>query len=187
MKAYVKNHFSNGISSVTTSQYPLLPPQPEPTPISDAEKTETESASVTEKETVEAEPVTDVVDEQVGSGEVEPVPTPAAGGEADHPTEEVTEQGGVEQVDEELKELKVETEGDKPIEASEGPATKEPQASGDIIKEAESSTPQVTEETTDAVPEAVAPVAEPRKQERVENPTFTLETVGNKYNTGNFW
>jgi capping protein alpha len=168
---------------VTTSQHPLLPPQPEPTPVPESKETETESALVEEKE----EPVTDVVDEQVGSGEVEPVPTPAVGGEAEHPVEEVTEEGGVEQVDEELKELKVEGGGAVAAESTEAPVAEEAQASEVEPKGAEISTPQVTEETTEVEPETVAPAAESRKQERVENPTFTLETVGNKYNTGNFW
>jgi hypothetical protein len=134
--------------------------------------------------------VTDVVDEQVGSGEVEPVPTPATGGEAEHPAEEVTDKGGVEQVDEELKELKVEG-GEQAGEPTEAPVAEEAQGGevegSDIAKEAESGTPQVTEETTIVESEPAAPVAEPRKQESVENPTYTLETVGNKYNTGNFW
>jgi len=139
-----------------------------------------------EKAEDKEEPVTDVVDEQVGSGEVEPVPTPAVGGQAEHPAEEVTEEGGVEQVDEELKELKVEG-GEQAVGPAEVSATEESQASEVDAKEAESSTPQVTEETTKIESEPVAPAAEPRKQEKVENPTYTLETVGNKYNTGNFW
>ena len=139
-----------------------------------------------EKAEDKEEPVTDVVDEQVGSGEVEPVPTPAVGGQAEHPAEEVTEEGGVEQVDEELKELKVEG-GEQSVGPAEVSATEESQASEVDAKEAESSTPQVTEETTKIESEPVAPAAEPRKQEKVENPTYTLETVGNKYNTGNFW
>jgi len=143
---------------------------------------------VEEKAEDKEEPVTDVVDEQVGSGEVEPVPTPAVGGEAEHPAEEVTEEGGVEQVDEELKELKVEG-GEQAVGPAEVSATEEAQGGEVEAKEAESSTPQpqVTEETTEVEPEPVAPTVEPRKQERVENPTYTLETVGNKYNTGNFW
>ena len=153
----------------------------------EAKETETESAPVEEKVEDKEEPVTDVVDEQVGSGEVEPVPTPAAGGEAEHPAEEVTEEGGVEQVDEELKELKVEGGEAATAESTEAPVAEEAQASEVDAKEAESSTPQVTEETTNVEPETVVPAPEARKQERVENPTFTLETVGNKYNTGNFW
>jgi hypothetical protein len=46
--------------------------------------------------------------------------------------------------------------------------------------------PPVEAEAEDAETPAAAAV-EPRKQERVENPTYTLETVGNKYNTNNFW
>jgi hypothetical protein len=132
--------------------------------------------------------VTDIVDEQVGSGEVEPAPTPAAGGETDHPAEEVTEEGGLEQVDEDLKELKVEDEAEKVTQTAV-----EAVEAGQEATEAQSATPQVTEEETkiDTAPvdqtPAAAPAPEARKQERVENPTFTLETVGNKYNTGNFW
>jgi capping protein alpha len=153
--------------------------------VAESKETESESAPVEEKTEDREEPVTDVIDEQVGSGEVEPVPTPAVGGEVEHPAEEVTEEGGVEQVDEELKELKVQSGEAKAAESTEAPAAGEAQASE--VDKAESSTPQVTEETTEVEPEPVAPVAEPRKQERIENPTFTLETVGNKYNTGNFW
>ena len=35
--------------------------------------------------------------------------------------------------------------------------------------------------------QAVAAPPEPRKQERVENPTYTLEVVGTRYNLSNFW
>jgi capping protein alpha len=155
--------------------------------VAETTETETESAPVEEKAEDKEKPITDIVDEQVGSGEVEPVPTPAVGGEAEHPAEEVTEEGGVEQVDEELKELKVEGGEAVAAESTEGPTAEEAQASEVEPKEAEISTPQVTEETTNVEPETVAPAAEARKQEKVDNPTYTLETVGNKYNTGNFW
>jgi hypothetical protein len=140
--------------------------------------------------------VHDVVDEQIGGGEVEPTPTPAPGGDVPEKQEEVTEAGGIEQVDQDLEELKVEedkTEGAESTDMENGSAhltvSQEPTTS---------STPQVTEEETkvDAVtvaePEqekevAVSQAIEPRKQERVENPTYTLETVGNKYKTSNFW
>jgi capping protein alpha len=155
--------------------------------VAETTETETESAPVEEKAEDKEKPITDIVDEQVGSGEVEPVPTPAVGGEAEHPAEEVTEEGGVEQVDEELKELKVEGGEAVTAESTEVPAVEEAQGGEVETKEAEGSTPQVTKETTNVEPETVAPAAEARKQEKVDNPTYTLETVGNKYNTGNFW
>lgn len=155
------------------------------------EPPKTESTPEEKKEDTE-EPISDVVEEQVGSGEVEPVPTPAPGIEAEQPAEEVTEEGGIEKVDEDLQELKVEGQPeDKSIESTEAPPAEETQASevetDGAPKEVSSSTPQVTEETNKAESEPAPPAAEPRKQERVENPTFALETVGNKYNTGNFW
>jgi len=164
---------------------------PETTATSTEPETEAQTEAPAEEKAEETdEPVTDVVDEQVGSGEVEPVPTPAAGGEADHPAaEEVTETGGIEQVDEGLEELKVE-------EAEGTPAPETSAATPEIGREVEASqsaTPQVTEEETKIETEAVdqtpaaAAAPEAKKQEKVENPTFTLETVGNKYNTGNFW
>jgi capping protein alpha len=133
--------------------------------------------------------VTDIVDEQVGSGEVEPAPTPAAGGEAEHPAEEVTEKGGIEQVDQGLEELQLEDEAEK----TESEPAAETAEAGQAATESQSATPQVTEEETkidsEAMEQTPAAAASPeaRKQERVENPRFTLETVGNKYNTGNFW
>jgi hypothetical protein len=128
--------------------------------------------------------VTDIVEEQVGSGEIEPVPTPAAGGEAQHPAEEVTEEGGIEQVDQGLEELKMEDEAVK-VPPRDGETVE----AGQEATESQSATPQVTEEeiTIDSGPVDQTPAPEARKQEKVENPTFTLETVGNKYNTGNFW
>jgi hypothetical protein len=151
-----------------------------------------ETTTAEDKKEDTEEPISDVVEEQVGSGEVEPVPTPAVGGEVEHPAEEVTEEGGIEKVDEDLQELKVEGQPEeKSIESTEAPTAEETQAAeaetDDAPKEVSSSTPQVTEETTKSESEPAPLIAEPRKQERAENPTFTLETVGNKYNTGNFW
>jgi hypothetical protein len=199
LKAYVKNHFSTGIASVTTSQYPLLPPQPEPTSAevpetntSEAEDIETEKAATPRAE--KEEPVTDVVEEQVGGGEIEPVPTPAAGGEAEHVDAEVTDKRGIEQVDEELEELKVEDkvagETGETAESSTADAPAAETGTDDEVKQAGSNTPQVTEEETKVEAgtesQSVAAVEE-RKQETVENPTFTLEVVGNKYKTNSFW
>ena len=168
---------------------------PETTATSTDPEPETKTEGPVEEKAQEAtEPVTDVVDEQVGSGEVEPVPTPAAGGEADHPAaEEVTEAGGIEQVDEGLEELKVEDEAEKPVPEKSAGTPEDGQEAGQEAKDSQSATPQVTEEETKIETEAVdqtpaaAAAPEAKKQEKVESPTFTLETVGNKYNTGNFW
>lgn len=131
------------------------------------------------------EPVTDVVPEQVASKEGEPAPTPAVG---EAKKEEVTEEGGLKQVDEDLEELKVEDKEEEPQEEAGQAETK---------AESQPHTPQVTEEET-AVPDApeaeattsaapAPPSLEPRKQEKLDNPTYTLEITGTKYNPSNFW
>lgn len=201
LKAYCKNHFSTGVSSVSCSQYPLLPPQPEADVPTAAPA---ESDAVAKSETAEAaidkpdELVTDVVPEQVGSGEKEPAPTPAVG---DAPKEEVAEEGGLDQLDEDLKEVKVEDgEAVPEAESTAGPddAVTADEPVNTEAKEGEN-TPQVTEEETKvpveaektaaspAAPPAPAAVPEPKKQERVENPVYTLEIAGTKYNPSNFW
>lgn len=193
LKAYTKNHFASGVASVNCSQYPLNPPEPEPVaPVPTTEGTEvnTTQPEIPAGNTEVKEPVTDVVPEQLGSGEEEPAPTPAVG---DAKKEEVTEEGGLEQVDEDLEELKV----DEKDEVTDQKGNEEPTAeSSETVQEGNSHTPQVTEETPETtetkvedepVAEPSAPAVEPRKQERVENPTYTLEITGTKYNPSNFW
>lgn len=191
LKAYCKNHFSTGVSSVNCSQYPLLPPEPEqPSQITEDKPTETAEEVEVEKVEGSDEIVTDVVPEQVGSGEEEPAPTPALGEEK---KEEVTEEGGLEQVDEDLEELKVDDK--KEVDDSVEDVPNEETASSAAAGESASHTPQVTEEETqipaaegEAKDDVPPPAAqEPKKQERVDNPIFTLEIAGTKYNPTNFW
>jgi capping protein alpha len=130
--------------------------------------------------------VTDVVEEQVGGGEVEPLPTPATE-EVPEKQEEVVEPGGLEKVDSAVvlaREAEEKEEQAAAKETEEGGVEEEPRveevvtAGGEPTSTAESET-QVVSET--------APAKPPRKQERVENPVYTLEVVGNRYNISNFW
>jgi hypothetical protein len=160
--------------------------------------TEAADAPVAQSDETEVkEPVTDVVPEQIGSGEGEPAPTPAVG---EAKKEEVTEEGGLEKVDEDLEDLKVEEKNETSDREVAGEATSE---SAEVVGAGGDPTSQVSEETStpvpadekeeegsvaeSSVPVATAPAPEPRKQERVENPTYTLEITGTKYNPSNFW
>lgn len=105
-------------------------------------------------------------------GEVEPAPTPAIGMP---PKDEVQDTAGAEKLDEELEEVKEQ-------EQNEQTAADVPEAVIEV---------PVVEEDTIQVPvaapaETSAPV-EQKLQEKVDNPTYTLEVVGNRYNTSNFW
>lgn len=105
-------------------------------------------------------------------GEVEPAPTPATGVP---PEEEVKETAGAEKLDEELEEVKEheqteQTAADAPEAAVEVPVVEEDAIQVPVAEPAESSAP-----------------VEQKLQEKVDNPTYTLEVVGNRYNTSNFW
>ena len=128
--------------------------------------------------------------EQIGTGEQEPAPTPLVG---DAKPEEVTEEGGLEKVDEKVEEAKEEEasevaqDGEAEKSPADGEGTKEEVANAD--EPSSSDEPEVVETTnsgssTSTVPETAVP---PRKQERVDNPTYTLAIVGNRYNPSNFW
>ncbi|KAK4686398.1 hypothetical protein P7C73_g3722, partial [Tremellales sp. Uapishka_1] len=195
LSSYTKNHFSTGYSSVYCSQHPLLPPSP-PVP-----------AEEPVARAIPEEPVTDVVPELVGAGEAEPAPTPAVGGGAEEKTEEVVEEGGLEKVDDLVEEAKVEEEKVEAKEAEEGGVESGIEKDGEAVPETkvdeddtevdksekevggdEKPEPVAVPQVEEVVPEpAKEPEVEARKQERVENPIYTLELVGNRYNTSNFW
>jgi hypothetical protein len=202
LAAYTKNHFQSGSYAVSSSQYPLLPPAPPARALSTSADTETAATDENEETVADAsdpleqeaekpeEPiVTDVVSEQVGAGESEPAPTPAVG---DSPKEELDQPGGIEKADEEIAEVKQEEEGQaKQEEAGETAATGEGRGAATEPEPAAPSAakPQVEEvvpETEDEVTQQPA-AEDQREQKRVENPVYTLEVVGNRYNPSNFW
>lgn len=207
LQAYTKNHFPNGTSSVSCSQYPLLPPEP-PVGVSISEPAEAHALEATETETKAADIVTDVVEEQVGEGHAEPAPTPAVGAEAAK-HEEVDEPGGLEKVDEEIREAnEAESAAGAAAGKSEEPAAETTEGGKEGAKghedvamseaKSEVEAPNVEESTeeneppialpsTEAPTTEAVPVKEVRKQERIENPVYTLQIVGNKYNLNNFW
>jgi capping protein alpha len=195
--SYTKNHYSTGFASVACSQRPLLPPapaepEPEPTPETEtvpvqvaepeAESEPTENTPpVPESTDTLAEPITDIVQEQVGAGDAEPVPTPAVG-DVEQKTEEVVEPGGLEKVDELMEEAKEseevkETQEKAAAETSDGA----PQLDEPMVEESK------TEEEPQIDLHTATPAPVERKQERIDNPIYTLETVGNRFNPNNFW
>lgn len=224
LKAYAANHYPGGHVSVVTDQFALLPPEePEPEPVAEAAAvaepertalvTETEALAVNTEEGGAVDelpsPVTDVVDEQVGSGLQEHTSTPVVAGipqqmAGDH---EVDEPGGLAELDREVeaekeKEDAEEAEEAKEEAAGEGAADPTEEAVGETAaeqtpKEAEVEAAPVAaaDETAEvAVVEETAPVVAalaepkaPRVQPRIENPKYTLEIVGNRYNPNNFW
>ena len=134
------------------------------------------------------DPVTDVVPEQMAAGDAEPVSTPAVG---DLPAkkEEVDQPGGLVKVDELIGEAKKEEEGAQSVTED----TKDESASGETAT-AVMEEPRVEESKPEEEPMIMPrtetsgqPIMEERKQERVENPLYNLEVVGNRYNPSNFW
>lgn len=135
--------------------------------------------------------------EQIGSGKGEPAPTPAIG-EVDTKTEEVDVPGGLDKVDEELKEASLDDDAgeskssagmNQPIVTEEGPKedAASPATGGDDDMAAEAAGeagPLAGAAGAVKMDEDAAPV---RAEERIENPTYTLEIVGNRYNPNNFW
>ncbi|WVR05397.1 hypothetical protein IAU60_002411 [Kwoniella sp. DSM 27419] len=195
LAAYAKNHFPSGHSSVSTSQFPLLPPASQPAPVTAQEPTATQTSENAVEaatpldaseptEEVPVGPVTDVVDEQVNAGDVEPAATPVVG---DAPVEkdEIVRPESLDQLDELVEEAKEEEESGEKVEKVEKPEVDEVAPAAIDSTEQENASTQNTEVV--AQPVAEEPQVEERKQERVENPTYTLEVVGNKYNTNNFW
>lgn len=201
LSAYTKNHFLSGQTSVSCSQHPLLPPAP-PAP---AQLTPPVAAAPIEPAVVEKgemeNPVTDVVPEQVAAGDAEPMSTPAVG-DISTKTEEVDQPGGLEKVDEKVEEAQEAEEGLELAEeekdeimagvAEESRAdqteTKADEGEEPVVEESKPEEEPIIQATS--LPQAVESeqsVAEERKQERVENPVYTLEIVGNRYNPSNFW
>lgn len=148
--------------------------------------------------------MTDIVAEQVGAGSSEPAPTPAVG-EAHAKTEEVDQPGGLEKVDEAVEEVK-EAEAGAPTTENSGTTQEEAvpenqesstsavKAEPDVLEEGSSvpvsgATAVAVDESKDqavgAAPD-ITPAPE-RKQERIQDPTYTLEVVGNRYKTDAFW
>jgi hypothetical protein len=153
----------------------------------DAETAEVaEPPEPTTAEEATSGPVTDVVEEQVGGGEVEPMPTPATE-EVQEKQEEVVEPGGLEKVDsavELAREAEEKEEQAAAKETEEGGVEEEPNVEEVVNAGAEQTS--IGQGETQVAPET-APAKPPRKQERVENPVYTLEVVGNRYNVSNFW
>ncbi|WWC89744.1 uncharacterized protein L201_004669 [Kwoniella dendrophila CBS 6074] len=194
---YAKNHFPSGQSSVSCSQYPLLPPAPsaEPQPAEAKASTEPTPENTTESSVEGLEkPVTDVVEEQVNEGDLEPAPTPATGDlGANKEKDELVRPERLDQLDELVEEAKEEEEAGEAVAKGLKPEVTEIGKDGE---EEQVITPTQEVPSTEGKPEPAAPAEEKadivdavpeRKQEKVDNPTYTLEIVGNKYNPNNFW
>ena len=135
---------------------------------------------------MEENPVTDVVAEQLAAGDAEPAPTPVSGTEAVPKPEEVDQPGGLEKVDELVEEAKQEEQqaalADEPmLEAAEDVASRELE-----VKESKPEEEPVIQTAPQPIVEESSKPGE-QKQERIANPIYTLEVVGNRYNPTNFW
>ena len=131
----------------------------------------------------------DVIPEQVAGGAGEPAPTPGpevAGGEqakeAAGQAEVIAGDNDLDRVDSGVQEAK-----GKEVERNDTPVVEE-------VNEAEGVPPGARGQGAEAAAEpgletSEAPAAVPakREQQRVENPIYTLEVVGNKYKTDAFW
>lgn len=148
-------------------------------------------SSAPEKEKPEEPIVTDIVPEQLGAGEAEPTPTPAVG---DSPKEELSQPGGIQEADAEIAEAKQEEEG----EAKQGKEGESAATSEDVTAEIAETAPEEADpspekpEVEEVMPqtekEAEKPAtADTPEQRRIDNPVYTLEVVGNRYNPSNFW
>ncbi|WRT67310.1 uncharacterized protein IL334_004279 [Kwoniella shivajii] len=184
---YAKNHFPSGTSSVSCSQYPLLPLAP--APIANAIITDNQAASSESKETAEPTqtdeadaPVTDIVAEQVNEGDLEPAPTPITG-DVGASEDELVRPESLDKLDDLVEEAKEEEEGASGTAAHpDRPEVTEVEDG----KEEEVKTP-TEHDITPGNADVSAEKVDERKQERIENPKYTLEIVGNKYNPNNFW
>ncbi len=148
---------------------------------------------VSESATEPPKQVTDVINEQINAGAEEPAPTPAHG-ESIQKDGEVVQESSLDIVDEKVEELKEEEEQG---EMAHGEASDEEPVVVEVSKQGEGigseNTPIGVEESqsgeeetaVSAPPLPSAPVE--RKQERIDNPIYTLEIVGNRYNPSNFW
>ncbi|WVQ69887.1 uncharacterized protein L199_008110 [Kwoniella botswanensis] len=190
---YAKNHFPSGQSSVSCSQHPLLPPAPPAPTSTQASAPESGSPSTTQLAEADpaaegtAEPVTDVITEQVNEGDLEPAPTPATGDLDVDKKDELVRPESLDQLDELVEEAKEEEEGVKTPKEGSRPDVTEVDDSG---KEEKVLTPPTAVEDIVETEEQKEPVGggiEERKQEKIDNPIYTLEIVGNKYNPNNFW
>ena len=141
------------------------------------------------------EPITDVVPEQVAAGDAEPAPTPAVGDPIVQ-TEEVDAPGGLEKLDEKVELVKEAVEGTLlENEAKDETMGGEPKAVEIDAVRSGMEEPRVEESRKEEEPVIETPAAlesnepgmEGREQERLENPVYTLEIVGNRYNPSNFW
>nr|ODN94991.1 F-actin capping [Cryptococcus depauperatus CBS 7855] len=196
LEAYAKNHFPSGYSSVTCSQIPLRPKSSTPAapkPAAEAgvagealkepreESTAAEGISNAERKPAAANvPVTDVIPEQVNSGDLEPAPTPA---EDTAEKEGIQEPGDLERVDAAVKKVNENQEQEDVVQKIDDDS--EPK----IEEEIAYMKPQDTSEDTevDLEDKFTGLSVEEEQQERIENPIYTLEIVGNRYNIDNFW
>jgi hypothetical protein len=114
------------------------------------------------------------------AGRVEVEPTPADGTRVLRTENEVDAKGGLEALDDEVAEVSAEGEKESELEHEEKEACALAAEDAEDALEAEQASPAAAESSP--APEPAPPVYTP-----LENPTFTLEIVGNRFNPSNFW
>ncbi|BEJ12395.1 hypothetical protein CspHIS471_0208550 [Cutaneotrichosporon sp. HIS471] len=198
---YARNHFPSGHASVSTDQIPLPVIQPEseqpghkeeePTPLVariplPEDEVDAEGGMQVLEQEVEAVSRTDemeemedegVVSERDIPGRVEDNPTPVDGPRVPRTQDEVDAEGGMEALDEEIDEVCAE---EAKRDEKETEKETEQALTADDAEDAR--------ETDEASPAAESsPVPPAPVHTPLENPTFTLEIVGNRFNPSNFW
>lgn len=135
---------------------------------------------------------TDVIPEQVAGGADGPAPTPGpdtsakvdqgdAGVEETAQPEVIEGDKELEQVDEGVAEAKGED-----VERKDTPVVQEVGGEGDIpVADDSAAAVSGTSLQAEEAVSAAAPVK--REQQRIENPIYTLEVIGNKHKTDAFW
>ncbi|BEI81694.1 hypothetical protein CcaverHIS002_0208540 [Cutaneotrichosporon cavernicola] len=206
---YARNHFPSGHASVSTDQIPLpvIQPESEQTGRKEEESTPLVARTPLPEDEVDAEggmqaleeeveavsradEMEEMEDEEVESerdipGRVEDNPTPEDGPHVPRTQDEVDAEGGMEALDEEIDEVSAEQakrdekETEKEMEKETETETEQALTADDAedAREADEASP-----AAESSPVPPAPVYTP-----LENPTFTLEIVGNRFNPSNFW
>ena len=175
------------------------------------------AVKITEADPRDAQNENEAEDERPeGDVEPEPTPAVGLVTEKKSAEEEVDAPGGLEKLDEEVEKVKEEKEDtedetmkEPEASASKGGSLEDRPEEPRVPEQTDESTAEERDEAAPAVPDNAnggatraeplkelaeeAPVAVPapvepeRKQERVDNPTYTLEIVGNRYNPSNYW
>lgn len=139
------------------------------------QKLDKEMEEVKEEEEAEDNATALTPRDEMPSGVIEAEPTPVTGEKALDGTDEVDREGGLENLDGEMEEVKEETEDQREEDTSER------EAEVQVVRD-------LAEQRADvAQREPIVAVEAKPQLKPLDNPTYTLEIVGNKYSPTNYW